>query len=281
MQNPAGDGRTSPVFDQEAVIRAIENPYGKRVILNGISTDGVQHTAEEKASGVKAALFIILFIAAIIAAIVFAEIEPLLCISTIGAVFLILGSMAVFQNGISLENAMGLLVPIVGLLMTGLPILILYGRRHPDHAIITSDSVILIILGCMVLLGIFLIVLPPIGHSTKLRRCAQAVNAVCIYRTYHIKRSKRAGGRSSTHLLYNPVWQYEVNGVIYVTSENVYSNFDTPEIGGMREIRYDPNNPAVIYRPLNGTWLVPMIIGVMFVAIGGMTLFLMLKKTGM
>lgn len=279
MQNPNNDERTSPVLSMEVLQRCIQNPYGMPVIINGMPQQGSPQTEkEDKASGVKAALFIIFFIAAIIAAIIFAEIEPLLCITTVGALFLILGSAAVFQNGFKLENAPALIVPIVGLLMTGLPILILYGRKHPEHAILTSESVIPIILGCMVLLGICLMFFPPLAHSSKMRRCAQTVNAVCIYRTYHTSRSKGAGGRRTiTHLLYNPVWQYTVNGTIYVSDEHVYSNFDIPEIGGVREIRYDPQNPAYIYRPQKGLQFVPMLIGLMFTLLAGIALFIMLK----
>ena len=107
MSGQNNDEFTSPVFNMETLRRAIINPYGKRVIING-SPEGIpaqNSTRNDKANGVKAALFIIAFIGAIIAMAVFSQTEPILCIATFGAVVLFIGTVNLFQSGFSLENS--------------------------------------------------------------------------------------------------------------------------------------------------------------------------------
>ncbi|MBQ8965659.1 hypothetical protein [Ruminococcus sp.] len=264
---------TSPVYDLEAVKRAMDDPMGRQVVIEGAAAG---NTAEEdKASGVKAALFIIAFIGGMISAVVFSQPEPLLCMTSAGAIFLVIGLINLFQSKLSLDNAAALILPFVGLLMTGLPIVMLYGRRHPESFQLDRNMVIKLILICMGVLGIFLAVLPPVAHKRRLARCSQRVQAKCIYRVLRTKHSEKAGGRTRVSALYSPVWQYVVGDVVFVTRENVFSDFDTPAAGDFREIRYDPKMPAYIYRPMKGTRGVPMFIGLAFAVLSAVALIVM------
>ena len=281
MQTANGeDRRTSPVFSMEVLRASVENSYGRRVVINGVPEDELdkRKAADDRANGVKGALFVITFIAGIIAAVVFSQLEPLLCISSVGAIFLVIGVIAVAQSKLSLDNAPLLIVPTVGLLMTALPIVMLYGRDHPDGFQLTFDHVMNIILAGFVLVGVCMMVLPPLVHSGKMARCSQETDAKCIYRTFRIKKSSKANGRTSMHNIYAPVWQYEVGGVIYVTCENVYSGFDVPKIGEYKRIRFDPAAPENIYRPLGGTRVVTTVLGLMFTALGILTFVVLRHK---
>ena len=132
--DPNRDRTTSPVFVLEDMKAAIINPEGKKVVINGVTeeAEAIKEANEKEVSDAKAnagsLLVVFFFIACLIAAAVFSQLEPLYCISTIGAIFLVIGSAAVFQNKFSLEDLPMLIVPIVGLLRTGIPILVVYRR---------------------------------------------------------------------------------------------------------------------------------------------------------
>ncbi|WP_294486492.1 hypothetical protein [uncultured Ruminococcus sp.] len=280
MQNhQSADELTSPVLNMDVLRSVIENPYGKQVIINGTPDDVREKPASDsKGGGAAAFLLIFMFIGGIIGAAVFSQINPPLCISCIGAIFLVIGLVTAVQS----KSGPVFLVALVGLLMTALPIVYVYGKSHPDSFQLTTTMIIRLILVLMTLVGLGLMIFPHVSHSKAMSRCSQTVNAKCIYRTFHTKSSNThsnmmnsSGGRAHSIRVYSPVWQYEVGGVIFVTSENVYTNFDVPEIGEIREIRFDPRMPSYIYRPMGGTRLIPTIIGLMFVVLSVITLFVM------
>ena len=266
---------TSPVFDINVLRSAVINPDGKRVIINGTPDDlSAKNSASDKGSGVKAALIIIAFIAAIIAMAVFSQTEPMLCLAVFGALVLFVGVINLFQNGISLEAAPALIPVIVGLLCTGIPAMNVYHRSHPDSFYFTQSMVIDIILVCFIVVGAALIVIPPVVRSRSLKKCPLTVNAVCIYRNTRDAVS-HSGNRTRHYNLYAPAWQYEVNGVIYVTRENAFTAEDVPNIGDMRQIRFNPDAPSEIYRPLNVKTASPLIIGICFAGIAAAVLFVL------
>lgn len=269
------DEFTSPVFSLDTLRRAIENPNGQQVIINGVpdyTEAAPKSTGNNSPNPAKAVLFIFYFIAAIIAAVVFAQIEPILFIACIGSIFLFVGIAALFQQKLSIENLPLLIPTFAGLLMVGIPIVMLYHRSHPESFTFTQDSIITLILICFLIIGISMLVFPPILHKQKMSRCSQIIRAKCIYRNTRPASSRRANGRIIRYNLYAPTWQYELNGIIYVTCENLFSDFDTPGIGDFRDIRYNPNSPAEIYRPDAKKLLVSAIIGVMFTVISIVTL---------
>ena len=111
MQEERQTEREAAVLDPAALRRAMEDPGGMPVVINGVPEAGAQ-TEEDKGSGIKSAVFLITFVGAILAAIVFSQIEPLLCVTCIGAVFLILGTMAALQGRFP-DDAPLLIVPLV------------------------------------------------------------------------------------------------------------------------------------------------------------------------
>lgn len=275
------DRFTSPVFVLEDMKAAIQNPEGKQVIINGVSEDDNKDSKERELTeaqvNARVLLFIICFGGAILAAVVFSQTEPLLCLSTIGAIFLILGSMAVFQTKLSLDSLPVLLVPFVGLLMTGIPILMVYQKKHPGAMDFTIDRnmVIKLILVCMIVLGVLFVILPFVNHSKKMSRCTKVTEAMCIYRTYRTAESKKANGMSRRYNLYSPTWQFERDGVIYVTTERGFTDEDVPKIGEVKKIRYNPNDLSEVYRPLLVKRAAPVIIGVTMIGISILTLHVM------
>lgn len=282
--DPNRNRTTSPVFVLEDMKAAIINPEGKKVVINGVTeeeAEAIKEANEKEVSDAKAnagaLLVVFFFIAGLIAAAVFSQLEPLYCISTIGAIFLVIGSAAVFQNKFSLEDLPMLIVPIVGLLMTGIPILMVYQRKHPGAMSFTIDNftVIKLILVCMVILGLFLLIVPFVNHSKKMTNCTKSIDAMCIYRNYRIERSKKPNGMTYTYNVYAPTWQYEIDGVLYVTREDTFTAEDVPEIGETKQIRYNPNDYSEIYRPLVVKRLAPAVIGAMMIVMGIVTLVVM------
>ena len=275
------DRFTSPVFVLEDMKAAIQNPEGKKVVINGASTDDDTGSKEKELTeaqvNARVLLFIICFVGAILAAVVFSQTEPLLCLSTVGAIFLILGSMAVFQTKITLDNLPVLLVPFVGLLMTGIPTLMVYQKKHPGAMGFTVDRnmVIKLILVCMVVLGVLFMILPFVNHSKKMARCTEVTDAMCIYRTYHTTEGKKANGRTRRYNLYSPTWQFEKDGVLYVTTERGFTDEDVPQIGEVKKIRYNPNDLGEVYRPLLVKRVAPVSIGCIMTVISILSLYVM------
>ncbi len=271
---------TSPVFSMETLMRSIANPYGKKVIVNGVPADktGLEEnkdSKEEKTNGIFGAIFIISFIGAIIAMVVFSQTEPLLCLATFGALLFVIGLAILFQHGLSLDNMPSLALPLLGAVLTAIPAINVYHRSHPDSFYFTMDMIIDVICIGFALVGVGLIVIPPLIRSRKMRKCSQIISAMCVYRTTRSAQSKEANGRTRHYDLYAPWWQYEVNDVIYVTCEDTYTNEKVPDIGEIQEIRISPDEPSEIYRPLIVSRLVPLFIGVMFVVISSFTLFVL------
>ena len=266
---------TSPVFSFEAMTSAIVNPYGKPVRINGMPEGEAGNNSKPitKADEVKGVIFVIVFILAIIGAVVLAQIEPVLCVADIGAVFLVIGLINLTQNKPSLENLPFVFVPIIGALMTFIPIMNVYSRTHPNAVSFSQQEVIKLILILAEIVGALLIIVPLVVRAKKSTKCTASTNAMCIYRNTHDAKSKNGLGRTRHYNLYAITWQYEINNIIYVTRDNSYTNEDVPHIGEMREIYYSPSDPSEIYRPLMTKKIVPLIIGIMFMVIATVALY--------
>ena len=258
---------TSPVFVLEDLIGAINVPEGSRVILNGKPLEEYNKTSESKGTPVRAVLFILYIIAVMIAMAVFSQTEPMLCVAAAGSLFLFVGLANLF-TGLSVSDLLPkLLVPTVGALMTGIPVYIYYRRRHPDIGPeFTRNTLINIVLIGFGAIGVLLLITTWLDHVLKTSKCSETIEAKCIYRTYHIHRHDKAIAGSYTSSVYSPTWQYEVNGVTYVTTENIYS--DAPAIGDTRQIMIDPNHPENTYRPVMKNLITSTIVGVAFTLAG-------------
>lgn len=265
--NDRNEEFTSPVFNMETLMRAIVNPYGKKVIVNGVPIErlGLEESKEKKSNSIIGVIFVISFIGAIIAMVVFAQTEPMLCVAAFGAVLLVIGLVNLFQSGLSLDNIASLALPLLGAVLVAIPATNVYHRSHPDSFYFTRDMVFDVICIGFALLGAGVLVIPPVIHSRKIKKCTQMITAMCIYRNTHYSKGKDARGRTETVDLYAPWWQYEVNGMIYVTREDAYTREDVPGVGDVREIRFSPDEPSEIYRPLNVKTIAPLMVGSMFI----------------
>ena len=288
--NSGNDEFTSPVFDMGTLMRAIVNPYGKRLIVDGVPAErlglegklGLEESKTSKADSIKVAIFVIAFIGVLIAMPIFAQTEPLLCMTTFGALLLFVGLVGLFQDGVSLERIMNLVIPLIGAVLVVISVVNGYHKSHPGSFYFTQERMIEVACVGFGIVGLGMLVIPPVVHSRKMRECTQVITAMCIYRNYHYsKSSHKRGGRtvgrrgSGISRLYNPWWQYEVNGTIYVSSEGVFTNVDVPDIGNLREIRFSPEKPSKIYRPLMGTRVGSVFLGVMCIGMAVLALVVM------
>ena len=60
-----------------------------------------------------------------------------------------------------------------------------------------------------------------------------------------------------------------------ISSEGVFTNVDVPDIGNLREIRFSPEKPSKIYRPLMGTRVGSVFLGVMCIGMAVLALVVM------
>ena len=271
--NSGNDEFTSPVFDMGTLMRAIVNPYGKRLIVDGVPAErlglegklGLDGSKASKADSIKATIFVIAFIGVMIAMPIFAQTEPLLCMTTFGALLLFVGLVGLFQDGVSLESIMNLVIPLIGAVLVVISVVNVYHKSHPGSFYFTQDRMIKIACVGFELVGAGILVITPVLHFRKMRECSQVITARCIYRNYHNSHSRNANGRTETHRNYDLWWQYEVNGMIYVTSENSSSNKNVPIVGDLREIRFSPKKPWKIYRPIKSEIVWDMVGGAVIV----------------
>ena len=208
-----------------------------------------------------------------ISAAVFSKSEPLLCIASVGAIFFVIGTIVVFQNGFSADNIIGLIFPLAGGLMVALPVLVLEHRKDAAKGISTGTA-LNIMLGGLAVVGLLVILSTVFTNKGKEKRCTASINARCIYTDIHYSTTHDARGRTRHIKLFCPTWQYEVGGVIYVTRENVHSNLDTPRVGECRDIFYDPSDPSDIYRPVKKNDMVAYIVGIAFIAAGIVSVYM-------
>lgn len=273
------EGKNIPLgvtVGNDGLMAAIENPLGKKVIINGFDTDTPNGGKEltERQVNFRAGLFVIVFVGAIIAAIVFSQTEPLLCLVCVGAIFFIIGMLAVIQGGgIRLDNLPAFIVPSVGALMIIIPLMMLYHRDHPESLEITRDGVITLILWCFAAVGVFLLIIPIIRHLSMMSRCSKTVTAKCIFMESRPTSHRDARGITRHTDIFSPVWQYELGEVIFVTREAVFSGNDIPAVGESREIRYDADEPSCVYRPVLRNNFIEMAIGAAFIAAGLLALY--------
>lgn len=255
-------------LNDEKIMQAVNNPLNKPVILNGVpqNTFGMNtQKPESDKTPIAGILFIIYFCAALFVGVGFAKVDKLISFTAIGSVFLVIGLSAAVKNGV--DTPMILVVPYVGLLMTGIPISMMIENKHPGTLPFSFDShgVLKIIFYSMAAFGVILLIFSPLEHIRKMSKCSQVITATCIFVNYTIKHGETANGRNSSYTSYSPVWQYEINNTIYVTDEYSYSNFETSRVGTVDQIRISPNEPWLIYRPDMRKVLIKVVIAVMWI----------------
>lgn len=257
----------------------IDNPMLKPVVINGIPQDGfnIGEKPEKEPNVVVGVLFVIYFIGVLIAAPIFAQLEKLLTFSLVGSIFLVLGLAVVKSHGL---KTVFTVVPYVGLLMTCIPLIMLYEKKHPGKLPFTigTEFVLKLCFVSMAVFGVFIAILAVTDHLSRMKRCTHVITATCIFRTYITHASKDAMGRTRHNGSFSPVWQYEYGGIIYATNENSYSNFENAGIGYVGEIRIDPNTPYIIYRPVMKKVFLQIFMGIAWLFMSMLALYFYTKK---
>lgn len=213
----------------------------------------------------KSILFVIVFIVCFIGAIIFSKTEPRAMVICIGAIFFIVGIAALFSVKLSLENSFILVFPLVGALMIIIPALMIYADNSDN---LDPEAVERLAVNCAIcgftLVGIGLIVIPPLIHNKKMKIFTVSIEACCIDLDFRYSKSKH-GGRTK---LYAPVWEYDYNGNMYTYKENTYTNVNVPQIREVRQLLLNPDEPSELYRPSASIRIMLLIMGLAFSVMG-------------
>lgn len=213
----------------------------------------------------KSIFLIIVFIGGCVGAIIFHETEPRISIICVGVIFFTIGMIVLLSQKMSLKNAPILLFPLIGLLMIIIPAMLLIAENSD---LLESDFVERLAINCAIsvfaLVGIGLIVFPPVIHKSKMKIFTVPTEAVCVNLDIHVSRSRK-GGKTIT---YAPTWEYGYNGNMYTYKESTYTNFSVPKIGAVYQVLMNPDEPDKIYRPVKGVRVLLFVIGAAFTFFG-------------
>lgn len=214
---------------------------------------------------------LLVFIGGIIGAIHYSDIDQRISIMCVGGIFLWIGIIAVASTKLTLENLPVLLFPLVGLLMAGIPGVMLLNEKSDDFNFeITEEMIIYLCLFGFLIAGICILIVPMLIRKKKLETCTLTVEARCIDMQYRWHHSRK--GRA--HKVYAPKWEYMVNGQIYTHQETGYSNVGIPNIGDVEEVLVNPDDPNELYRYVKSQDLIVKVIGIMFVGVSVLSLFM-------
>ena len=250
--------------------KAADNPERRELIINGtrVNADGepVKPTEDEKgAAKVIEILLLISWLIAFIVLLGFSQLDKLLGFAAFGYIMLSAGSLVIVKTGLS--EPMLLILPYVGALMTGIPISLIYERKHPGALPFTFDKPTILSLIFYSMAGIgALLIISQFSKTVRLRRrCTERVSAKCIYLNYTIEHSgsgltRRAYKRTS------PVWQYEYGGDIYVTSEYSYGGNEAG-LGSICDLYVSESAPTLIYRPSKTKLMIVTVVGILWIAL--------------
>ena len=207
----------------------------------------------------------IVFVGGLIGAIVFHKTEPRATVICIGAIFLFFGLVVLFSQKPLLKNLPVLVFPVVGALMIIIPALLLIAENSDElESEFVERFAVNSFVSIFVLVGIALIVLPPIIHKHKMEVFTVTIEAVCIHLDHHISRTRK-GRRTIT---YAPTWEYDYNGNMYTYKESTYTNLNVPKVGAVYELLINPDEPEELYRPIKSVRMLLLFMGLMFTAMG-------------
>ena len=213
----------------------------------------------------KTIFVVIVFVGGFIGAMVFHKTEPRATIMCIGAIFFFIGLFVLFSQKLSLNNIPILIFPIVGLLMIIIPALMFIAEDSDElESEFVERLAINCFIGVFVLVGISLIVFPPVIHNLKMKVFTVSIEAVCIHLDRHISRTRK-GRRTIT---YAPTWEYDYNGNLYTYKESTYTNLSVPKVGAVYPLLINPDKPEELYRPIKSVRMLLLFMGTMFTAMG-------------
>lgn len=207
------------------------------------------------------AIVILTFIGLIVLLTVFMATRPILCMSVFGVMITIFTSMAIKQHGIDRNTWFVPLFPVVGVVLTALPIIEVIHQNKTGETIFTKRFIIVIMTIIFTFAGLVMIIEPIIKRISNKKIYTHPVNATCIFIETKIYRDEH--GKS---ILFAPRWEYTVGNKSYEYQETEYSNIDVPKIGEPRQILINPDAPDQAYRVNSGTMALFIVGGLMCLA---------------
>lgn len=187
--------------------------------------------------------------------------EPILCMSCFGVVLTVFTVMSIVQHGLSWESWFVPLFPVVGAVLTALPIIDVVQRYNTGYTIFTKRFLIVIMSIAFTFAGLVMIIVPLIKQHVNKKIYTHPVMATCIF----IK-TKLMHDKDGYSILYAPRWEYTVGKKTYEFQEREYSNISVPNIGEEREILINPDAPDQAYRVSPGAQALFLVGGIMCLA---------------
>lgn len=211
--------------------------------------------------------FLAMFIGCIIGAVAFSKSEPRISVICAGTIFFVTGLTGIFSQKLTRNTLPILLFPIVGAGMIIIPALLMYSEKNDGFNFHIGERFAAnSILTFLMLIGICILVIPPVVHKKRLALCTETVEALCINMKSHLSGSGK-GGRTR---VYAPDWEYYFDGNTYVYQETSYSNMDVPTVGETYQLLLNPDKPDELYRPSAANRRFLFFMGLAF---AGMSLF--------
>lgn len=155
--------------------------------------------------------------------------------------------------------------PVIGAVMIGLPILNAAGVMDIEY---DTKFLLNILTAAFAVFGVSFLISPPINRASKIRRCTQAVTAVCV------DVNTSTSGKTGT--MYCPVWEYTAGGSTYSYSSGIYSTGDKTQTGDTTELMVNPNDPKDAYVSSRSFNMLSYLVGAIFTAAAVM-LFIFFK----
>lgn len=219
-------------------------------------------TAKEIWQMVPGIIFVIWFIGSLGAMCYLGNIDSIYLGICIGQYFLVFGLVAVFN-----KVWPGLIFALVGLVVIVVAVLML----NEDLAINWDFVFPILFLSAFMLVGLGLMFVPTIINIMKKKKTSLKISG---------KVMRLDEAMSDGIKVYAPVYEYYFNGKNYQVEADMYSNLDVPNIGDVVDIRIDPNKPDKIYvdKGNKSMVIILFIMGIMFVFVSGISLYLFLFK---
>ena len=236
----------------------------------------MEDNSNKNSGGLVSLIFIIWFIASIIFLAVSgknAEYRWLLPV-IFGQYFLVFGAIAINSTRGSKKKtaaAIGILFVVIGGGALTLGLMHHFGDEDMKKKIIDSIPYIASLGFCLG--GICGIVGSIVSRNSMIARCTYETQAQVID-----LKSSVSTGKNHTRV-YCPVYQAYVNGETVQLCDNVYSNVKVPNIGDIRSIFIDPDDPEFYYEPkmYRMGFRIKMFIFSMFTVVGAAVFVVMLN----
>lgn len=207
-----------------------------------------QNPDQARKENIAVVITILAFIGFIVLLTVCMATRPILCMSCFGVLIAIFTTMAIVQHGISWESWYVALFPVIGVVLTALPIIEVVHQKNTGETIFTKRFIITVMTIIFTVVGLIMIIEPIAKRLAIKKICTHPVMATCIF--LKVKEIHDENGRS---ILFAPKWEYSLGGKAYEYQEKEYSNISVPNIGERRELMINPDDPEQAYRKNPGT----------------------------